>query len=149
MANVTPPSLEIPFSFGENDIRLVVFSNVIIGRQFIQSENYRRIPTPELPTASMSNIQEWYVTPQPDAFGIPLFPHLPVERFSDFDTYHTVTAVDQYRIDLISYNYYGTVDYAWIILFANGIIDPFSLVPGQILRIPSPETVVNNWINPL
>jgi hypothetical protein len=41
------------------------------------------------------------------------------------------------RLDTLAFKYYGDSDYWWVIALANRIMDPFSLVPGQQLRIPS------------
>ena len=63
---------------------------------------------------------------------------------NDF-TYHTVTQDEEMRIDLISFNYYGTEDYLDIICKFNGISNPFSLEQGQILKVPkSPSKYYTN-----
>jgi len=42
------------------------------------------------------------------------------------------------RADVISYLYYESVDYDWLILWHNDIRDPFTeLVAGMVLEIPS------------
>ena len=52
--------------------------------------------------------------------------------------YHRVTESDAKRADLISNQYYDTIDYWWVVLRVNGIRDPFNgLAIGDILRIPS------------
>lgn len=52
--------------------------------------------------------------------------------------YHRVTDADVKRVDLISYQYYETVDYWWLLLRVNGIRDPYNgLEVGDVLRIPS------------
>lgn len=39
--------------------------------------------------------------------------------------------------ELISYKFYGTVDYWWVLCFVNEIIDPISdIKAGTLLRIP-------------
>lgn len=48
---------------------------------------------------------------------------------------HIVTAGD--RLELIANQYYGDPDYWWVVALSNRILDPFSLVPGQRLRIPT------------
>jgi hypothetical protein len=41
------------------------------------------------------------------------------------------------RPDLLSYRLYGTVDYWWVLLVANNIVDPFEqLVAGKQIRVP-------------
>ncbi len=42
------------------------------------------------------------------------------------------------RLDSVSYNFYGQPGLWWLILDANPeIVDPKSIVPGTILRIPN------------
>lgn len=41
------------------------------------------------------------------------------------------------RLDHLAHRYYGDSDYWWIIAVANRITDPFTLVPGTRLRVPS------------
>jgi hypothetical protein len=53
-------------------------------------------------------------------------------------SFYQVTGADLMRPDMISYKNYGTVNYWWIILFINGIADPFyDMHVGDILIIPS------------
>ena len=54
------------------------------------------------------------------------------------DTYHQIKAGEEGRWDLISYKYYYTVNYWWIICLANDVSDPFeSPSAGTLIRIPS------------
>lgn len=55
---------------------------------------------------------------------------------SDSDTYYTVTAAEENRLDIIANTYYGTPKYWWVIALANYIIDPFDVPTGTQLRIP-------------
>lgn len=57
------------------------------------------------------------------------------------DIYHEVTPEESYRMDLISYNYYGSPLYWWAIALASNIYDPLSVRTGDILRIPPISTV--------
>lgn len=54
------------------------------------------------------------------------------------------------RFDKLSYDYYNSPDYAWLILQANpelGSIENF-IVDGSILRIPYPfEETINIYLN--
>jgi hypothetical protein len=54
------------------------------------------------------------------------------------------------RFDKLSYEYYNSPDYAWLIMQANpeyGSIENF-IKDGVILRIPYPiDVVINNYIN--
>lgn len=59
-------------------------------------------------------------------------------------SYYRVNATDLMRPDTISYKNYGTVRYWWLILYVNGIGDPFSeLTLGQLLQIPNLIDVYN------
>ena len=42
------------------------------------------------------------------------------------------------RLDLISNRIYGSPEYYWIILEANGYSIEYDIIPGDILRIPFP-----------
>jgi len=56
----------------------------------------------------------------------------------DTDQYYTLSAGDVGRPDLISYQFYGTPAFYWIILWINNIADPFEgMYPGMLLRIPT------------
>jgi hypothetical protein len=149
MRLITLSDLPVPFTFDAGSAVTHGFPVLVKGRPFVPDTTYRQVATPHIPTSSRGIIQDWYVTPMPEGYVIPLFLHVPRERFSEYDAYHTVTASDTIRPDLIAYKYYGTVDYFWLILLANNIIDPYTLTIGSILRIPSPETVINQWINPV
>lgn len=46
------------------------------------------------------------------------------------------------RLDVLAHRYFGDEDYWWIIAIANRIQDPFSLVAGTRLRIPSDARAV-------
>lgn len=56
---------------------------------------------------------------------------------SSQDQYFTVDSTTENRLDIVSYRFYGTAIYWWVIAFANQIIDPFKVKIGDILRIPS------------
>jgi phage tail protein X len=51
------------------------------------------------------------------------------------------------RLDLLAYNYYGTVEYWWIIAEANGIgKGSFTIPPGLRLRIPrDAASIINDY----
>ena len=52
--------------------------------------------------------------------------------------YYRVNGIDLMRPFLISYRYYGTVGFWWIIMLVNGITNPLTdMEVGQILKIPS------------
>ena len=56
--------------------------------------------------------------------------------YSEGDIYHRVTLGEQNRLDIISYNYYGTVMLWWVIAEASEIINPFDVPMNTVLRIP-------------
>lgn len=54
------------------------------------------------------------------------------------DTIFTIPIQYQYRIDLISYNFYGTSLWDWVIEDANNIKDPIKdIIAGKKIIIPS------------
>ena len=66
---------------------------------------------------------------------------LPTVPKFESDLYIEVTTTD--RLDLISYKYYGTIHYWWLIANANGVgKGTLAIQEGGILRIPSnPQSV--------
>ena len=53
-------------------------------------------------------------------------------------TYYRVLGADIMRPDLISFRFYGTVNFWWIVMLVNGIANPFEGIQvGEILKIPS------------
>lgn len=53
-------------------------------------------------------------------------------------SYYRVNGVDLMRPYLISYRFYGTVNFWWILMLVNGIDNPLTdMEVGQILKIPS------------
>lgn len=57
------------------------------------------------------------------------------------DKYHQIETGEEGRLDLIAYKYYGHPMLYWIIAEANEIIDPLSITVGDILRIPSTQSL--------
>lgn len=55
---------------------------------------------------------------------------------------YVVKGDDVDRPDMISFKMYGRVDLWWLIMWYNGILDPFSLEVGDRLRVPDYETIV-------
>lgn len=43
----------------------------------------------------------------------------------DASVYYPYQVKPRERPDIIAYNYYGSVDYTWIVFFSNDIIDPY------------------------
>jgi hypothetical protein len=87
-------------------------------------------------TSKWGSIRFWGMWSRPD---IPT---------SVFDKYHQVTSKDQYRLDAISYKYYGTPDLAWVIASANeAVLDPIQdIIAGRFLRIPATVTIFSEVI---
>jgi hypothetical protein len=57
--------------------------------------------------------------------------------YKDTDQYITVTTQYANRLDLVSYDYYGTVNYWYVIALASDIHNPIDVPVGTILRIPT------------
>ena len=54
------------------------------------------------------------------------------------DKFYVLEAGDVARPDLLSYKMYKTPNLYWVILWMNGILDPFEgMYPGMLLRIPT------------
>ena len=62
-------------------------------------------------------------------------PDMSVE--SEEDMYHVVQVGEANRLDLIAYQYYNDARYWWLLASANNMIDPFVLVVGSTIRVPS------------
>lgn len=56
---------------------------------------------------------------------------------SSKDRFYVVTSATEYRPDKVSLTAYGTVDFWWKILEANGIKDIFDFKAGLNIRIPN------------
>ena len=56
---------------------------------------------------------------------------------SERDIIHTVTLDENERPDLIALNFYGDARLYWVILGANGFREKSQVKRGQIIRIPS------------
>jgi len=57
------------------------------------------------------------------------------------DRTHTITKRDVINWPGLSQDFYGNPDQAWVIWVANNIVDPWMVVPGTRVRIPSPTNV--------
>lgn len=61
------------------------------------------------------------------------------------EVYHTVQSGEQFRLDNISYTYYGDPEYWWLIALHNNISSSlFDVSPGDILKIPVNLTLAIN-----
>jgi hypothetical protein len=54
---------------------------------------------------------------------------------------HYVTYDEIYKFYLIPFNYYGTTDYADVILLLNNIATEFDLYPGAEIKIPKYDEI--------
>lgn len=65
------------------------------------------------------------------------------------DKLYVVEPGDISRPDLIAYKFYGNPTLYWIILWLNGISDPFEgMYPGSVLRIPSLQRLAEYGVFP-
>lgn len=60
---------------------------------------------------------------------------------SEEDLFHTVKPSEEFRLDSISLQYYGTTKLWWIIASANKLDEPMCLEINSVLRIPSLKTI--------
>ena len=51
------------------------------------------------------------------------------ENFSKYEVYYPYTIRDGERPDTIAYDYYGSSQYAWLVMIANDIYDPYRQWP--------------------
>lgn len=65
-----------------------------------------------------------------------LFQGVDYSNYEEF-IYHIVGVDERNRLDIIAYKYYQNATYWWLIAMVNDIIDPFIVVPGTQLKIPS------------
>lgn len=49
--------------------------------------------------------------------------------------YYDVPAIEENRLDLIAYKFFGSPQYSWIISYFNDIPDGFSVAEGQRIKI--------------
>ena len=76
--------------------------------------------------------------------GTSRFTNLETQNAYDYSTvdfeYYTVSEDRVNRLDLISWDYYGTPDYAWVIAYVNSIQDGYTVLSEQVLAIPRTVT---------
>lgn len=60
---------------------------------------------------------------------------------SNTDSFYIVEKGFENRLDLISFKYYNNPLFYWIIAEASGIIDPFNVPAGTVLRIPDKQSL--------
>jgi len=109
-------------------------------------EEYTELETrrTDIPGYSIASIMDCWITTENKI--VPMFLQMGDIPTSEDDVFHKVTAVDRYRPDLISYRYYETVNYMWVILLANSIFNPFEIEVGTVLRIPSRSVILGEWL---
>lgn len=49
--------------------------------------------------------------------------------------YYTVPTLEENRLDLIAYKFYGSPNYSWIISYMNNIEDGYTVYAGQKIKI--------------
>jgi len=52
-----------------------------------------------------------------------------------------VTSKYGFAPDRISFDYYGTYDFWWLVLMFNGFVHPREVQVGMVIRLPSIKTV--------
>jgi len=63
------------------------------------------------------------------------------------DVYHVVKSNEENRLDLISYRYYGTSKYWWVIALVNELYDPFfDVKAGKMIRVPSMDFIYKRFM---
>jgi hypothetical protein len=73
-----------------------------------------------------------------DVIDIPYFPG---------DQYHKISAGEEGRWDLLSYRYYRTVLYWWVVCLANNLSNPLIIIPaGETVRIPDIDALRHKGI---
>jgi hypothetical protein len=83
------------------------------------------------------NRRTWAYQDDNEVYFLGTFPPLDVPPHVT-DRFYNVEANDAGRPDLVAYKMYGDPALYWVILFINGILDPFeTLYPGMMLRIPT------------
>lgn len=75
-----------------------------------------------------------------------LFQGVDYTNYSGF-IYHIVEPGEKDRLDIVAYEYYQDSSYWWLIAMVNNIIDPFILVPGTQLKIPSIGSFMIGGVN--
>jgi len=83
------------------------------------------------------NQRSWVYQDDNEVYFLGTFPPIEIPPHVS-DRFYSVEATDGGRPDLVAYKMYGTPALYWVILFINGILDPFETIyPGMMLRIPS------------
>lgn len=59
-------------------------------------------------------------------------------------TYYDVPTTEENRLDLISYKFFNSSSYSWILAYFNGIEDGYTVLAGQRICIPKSFTSLFN-----
>lgn len=62
-------------------------------------------------------------------------------KYTTEDTYFKITPELENRLDLVSYKFYGTVRFWWVIAIASDIFNPLDVPVGSMVRIPPLSTI--------
>jgi hypothetical protein len=61
-------------------------------------------------------------------------------------SFYTVKYSDLARPDVISYKLYDSVDYWWLIMYVNDIVDPWNeLEENDVIKVPNSQDVLD-WL---
>lgn len=66
---------------------------------------------------------------------------LPQIPLSEEDKYINISQEQTRRLDLLAYEYYGDPELMWVILLANNKDLPNQFLEGELVRLPSPESI--------
>jgi hypothetical protein len=71
-------------------------------------------------------------------------PNLPEFLDADDDKIISLDQRYQGRLDLLSFDFYGTTKYWWVIAYVNGITQvPTEVMVGRVIRLPTNARVVD------
>ena len=60
----------------------------------------------------------------------------------DDDTFYMIRNVDNGRLDVLAFDFYGSAELWWVLAVVNQIFDPlFGVEPGTVIRIPGLQKV--------
>lgn len=66
---------------------------------------------------------------------------------NDSDIIYVVPPAGEYRLDLISTQFYGVPDLWWILAIVNNVIDPVVAVPaGTSIRVPARDRLASEGV---
>ena len=81
--------------------------------------------------------KSWAYQDDEGRYFLGTFPAIKIPPHSS-DSLYILEPGDIARPDIVSYKFYKTPAYYWVILWVNGINDPFEeMSPGRTIRVPS------------